>query len=268
MTVLLVVLLGAVVFVALVWAMQRRLIYLPAGVAPSARTVLPGAEDVTFETHDGLQLSGWFLPSRDPGERRAVVVFNGNAGNRTYRAPLADALSDAGLSVLLVDYRGYGGNPGTPTEDGLLADARAAAGYLASRPEVDPARIVYFGESLGAAVAVALAAERPPAALVLRSPFATLSDVGSHHYPYLPVALLLRDRYAAVDRIGSVSAPILVIAAEHDVIVPVSHSRRLFEAASEPKRIVVIPGADHNDLEMLAGERLIREVVAFVRAAE
>jgi fermentation-respiration switch protein FrsA (DUF1100 family) len=104
-----------------------------------------------------------------------VLVFNGNGGNRAHRAPLAAALSRSGLAVLLFDYRGYGGNPGAPTEPGLLADARAARAYLASRPGVDPGRLVYLGESLGAAVAVALAVEVPPLALVLRSPFTSLA---------------------------------------------------------------------------------------------
>ncbi len=175
-------------------------------------------------------------------------------------------LQGIGLSVLLFDYRGFGGNPGAPTEDGLAADARAALACLRSRPEVDATRIVYFGESLGAAVAVRLASEQPPAALILRSPFTSLPDIGRVHYPYLPVALLIWDRYASLDRIADVRAPVLVIAAEHDSIVPPSHSRRLYEAANEPKRYAVIPGADHNDLEMLAGERLIREVVAFIRS--
>ena len=103
-----------------------------------------------------------------------VVVFNGNAGDRSFRAPLAAALSAAGLSVLLLDYRGYGGNPGTPSEQGLLADGRAARAYVASRTDVDQKRIVYFGESLGAAVAVAMSLEHPPAAVILSSPFTSL----------------------------------------------------------------------------------------------
>ena len=238
---------------------------------PSASRVLPGAEEVRLRTDDGTQLGAWFLPAaaapRPSAPGAAVVVFNGNAGNRASRAPLAEALGRAGLSVLLLDYRGFGDSDGTPTEDGLAADARAARAYLAARPDVDPARIVYFGESLGAGVAVRLAAEEPPAALVLRSPFTSLAAVGRVHYPYLPVALLVWDRYAAIERIADVRAPLLVLAAEFDRIVPAAHSRRLYEAAREPKRYVVIPGADHNDLEMLAGDRLVGEVIGFLRAS-
>ncbi len=153
------------------------------------------------------------------------------------RAALAVALNRMGLSVLLFDYRGYGGNPGRPSEEGLAADARAAQAWLAAQPEVDPDRIAYFGESLGAAVAVGLAVQRPPAALVLRSPFTSLADVGAVHYPWLPVRRLLLDRYPSIERIASVHAPLLVIAGDRDDIVPLSLSRRLYDAAAEPKRL-------------------------------
>lgn len=146
-----------------------------------------------------------------------------------------------------------------------MADARAARGYLTSRHDVDPGRLVYYGESLGAAVALGLALEAPPAALILRSPFTSLPDVASLHYPHLPVRLLLRDRYPSIERVGRIGAPVLVIAAGKDEIVPPHHSRRLYEAAGEPKRLAVIPDVGHNDREMLDGATLVGEVVGFVR---
>jgi fermentation-respiration switch protein FrsA (DUF1100 family) len=234
--------------IAFVWSQQRRLIYFPSpGPVPSAASVLPNGRDVVLETEDGIGLGAWYFPAG----RSAVVVYNGNAGDRSLRADLAVALNRAGLSVLLFDYRGYGGNPGSPTEEGLASDARAAQAWLASRPDVDPERIVYFGESLGAAVAVGLAVERPPAALVLRSPFTSLADVGAVHYPWLPVRRLLLDRYPSIDRIASVRAPLLVIAGDRDDIVPASLSRRLYDGASDPKRFVLVPGAGHNDPEVV-----------------
>ena len=256
----------------LLWLFQRRLLYFPTpGPVPPAASVLPGAEDVTFETADGLRLAGWFVPAPPGGPadrvgraRPAVLVCNGNGGDRSMRAPLAAALSRMGLAVLLFDYRGYGGNPGHPTEEGLAADARAALGYLAGRPEVDPERVIYFGESLGAAVALRLATERPPAALVLRSPFASLAEVGRRHYPVLPVSLLLRDRYDSAALAGRLDAPLLVVAGGRDQIVPAGHSRRLFEAAPQPKRLVVLDGAGHNDDELLAGPRLLAELRTFL----
>jgi fermentation-respiration switch protein FrsA (DUF1100 family) len=259
-----VVVLAAVVLVVLAWVFQRRLIYLPSGEpAPPAARVLPGSEEVSFRTEDGLRLAGWFV--RGVPGAATVLVFNGNAGDRSARAPLAAALARAGVSVLLFDYRGYGGNPGSPSETGLAADARAARDYLDSRPDVRPGSIVYFGESLGAGVAIGLAVERPPAALVLRSPFTSLADVGRRHYPYLPVRQLLKDRYDSIGRIAAVRCPILIVAGGADGIVPAEQSRRLHGAAPAT-RYVEIPGAGHNDLALLAGDTLIREVLAVLPA--
>lgn len=252
----------------LLWAFQRRLLYLPFGDVPLPATVgLARAEPVTFPTEDGLTLAGWFVPAESAPPRCTVLVFNGNAGNRSFRAPLARALARAGCSVLLFDYRGYGGNPGRPTEDGLAADARAAWRYLAQRHDVDAGRIVYFGESLGTGVAVRLALEQPPAALILRSPYTSMAELGQHHYPFLPVRALLWDRYPTIERIPSVECPVLVIAGAADSIVPLAQSRAVYEQAPAPKRLVVIPGADHNDEALLAGSELIAEVVAFLEDA-
>ena len=251
--------------VAAAWLFQRSMIYFPMTAAPpSTRTFLDGAEDVTFETADGLRLAAWFVPPAGAESGTTILVFNGNAGDRSLRVPLAQALSKAGHAVLLTDYRGYGGNPGRPSEEGLITDARAARTWLVEQRGLDPVRLVFFGESLGTAVAIRLAAEYPPAAVVLRSPFPSLGEVARKHYPFLPVRLLLRDRFSCSDRIASLSCPVLVVAGENDAIVPLEHSRSLFEAAREPKRLVVIPGADHNDYELLAGERLVSEVLRFL----
>jgi fermentation-respiration switch protein FrsA (DUF1100 family) len=253
-------------FLVLLWTMQRRLMYFPTADVPAPDEIgLAGVEPVTFETTDGLTLSGWFVASSGPSPRVTVLVFNGNAGNRAYRAPLAAALHRHGVQVLLADYRGYGGNPGTPSEKGLAADSRAARAYLAGRPDVDASKIVYFGESLGTAVAVDLAVEHPPAALVLRSPFTSMADVGRHHYPFLPVRLLLRDRFAAIDRIARIRVPMLVIAGGRDRIVPIDNSRRLYEAAVAPKTLLVLPDADHNDDELLAGDEMIHAIIGFLQ---
>ena len=249
----------------LVWAIQRTLIYFPIDHVPSPGDVgLGTVETVTFPTEDGLVLSGWFVPSRAAVVTGTVIVFNGNAANRAYRAPLAATLRHHGFQVLLFDYRGYGGNGGRPTEPGLLADARAARAYLLGRVDVDASRLVYFGESLGSAVAIALAAEHLPAAMVLRSPFTSLVDVGRVHYPFLPVALLLRDRFASLETIRDVVCPVLVIAGDRDRIVPVPQSRRLYDALRPPKDLAIIAGADHNDPELGAGEEMMAAVVRFL----
>ncbi len=257
----------------LAWLLQRSLIYFPSGGAPGpVAALLPGGEEAVLVTEDGLELGGWFLPAfQQPGKKRtvsaAVLVFNGNGGNRALRAPLAKALAAAELGVLLFDYRGYGGNPGSPTEEGLAVDARAAVRYLEDRADVDPKRIVYFGESLGAAVAVGLARERPPAALILRSPFNSLVEMAGTHYPFLLSGLLLKDRFPSIDRIGRVIAPLLVIVGTADSLVPPEQSRRLFAAAGRGERLLEIAGADHNDHALLAGEKMVAAVVEFVGEA-
>lgn len=250
--------LGVVVVLLLLWALQRHLIYFPIAELPPRPSEARAAR---FTTADGLELGGWFFPA-DDAEGRAIVVFNGNAGNRGHRVSLATALRDRGWSVLLTDYRGYGGNPGGPTEEGLMLDAEAAMGWLTAQEEVDPDRTAYFGESLGAGVAAGLTAERPPAALVLRSPFISLADVGATHYPFLPVRTLLWDRFPVLEHVREHEGPVLVIWGDADTIVPPAQSRAVAEAADA--RVLVIPGADHNDAALLHGATLIDAVVGFL----
>lgn len=252
-------------YLLLVWVFQRALIYFPSDEVPSPSEMgLSDAETVTFQTEDGLTLAGWFVPRQAAATADTVVVFNGNTGSRAGRAPLAAALRDHGYQVLLFDYRGFGGNPGTPSEAGLLADARAARRFVLDRPGVAASRLIYFGESLGSGVAVALAAEHEPAALILRSPFTSLVDVGRAHYPWLPVGWLLQDRFASHDRIGGIECPVLVIAGDRDRVVPVAQSHRLFDAVHSPKDLVIVAGADHNHREFAGGPTMIAAVTRFL----
>jgi fermentation-respiration switch protein FrsA (DUF1100 family) len=255
-----------VAFLVFVWLAQRRLIYFPTAYLPSLEDAgVVGGESVTFETSDGLRLGAWFFAGSEPPPRLTIAVFPGNAGNRAHRVSLAAALRRHGLQVLLTDYRGYGGNPGSPTEQGLAADARAALAYLEKRADVDRARIVYFGESLGTGVAVGLATERAPAGLILRSPFTSLVDVGRYHYPMLPVQLLLRDRFSSIDRAAHIRCPVLVIAGDRDSVVPIDVTRRLYAAFSSAKTLVEIRGADHNDDALIDGDAMIESMLRFVR---
>ena len=258
------VVVAVVVVLGAFWLTQRRMIYVPSGdVGTPASAGLPRAENVSLTTSDGLTLGGWFVPASQ-ARSTTLIVFNGNAGNRAYRADIAQRLSAEGFAALLFDYRGFGGNPGSPTEEGLALDARAARDYLLTRADVDASRIVYFGESLGSGVAVRLASEHPPLALILRSPFTSFVDVGRVHYGWLPVGLLLSDRYPSLDRIAQVRSPLLVIAGSNDSIVPAEQSRRLFDAANEPKRLLIVEGADHNDEALAAGPKVIAAVRDFL----
>jgi len=267
-----VVLVGAVValvLMGLVWTFQRHLIYLPAPTpGPTAAEAIPGARDVVLQTSDGLRLSGWWVPAGEPVRDVAVLVANGNAGNRAARAPLAHALSERGLSVLLFDYRGFGGNPGRPTEDGLARDVRAAREFLLDRAGFPPNRVLYYGESLGAAVVTELATEHPPAGMLLRSPFVDLASVGQTHYPFLPVETLLRDRYPVAEQIAQVRVPVTVLYGDQDSIVPPDQSRAVAEQAPELQRLVGIADADHNDAALLDGDTLLDAVVALADAVD
>jgi uncharacterized protein len=253
-----IVLLVLALMIAAVWLMQRRLIYFPDRSAPPpAVDVIPGAQDVTLRTADGLHLTAWLVRPRGSDRRVGILVAPGNAGNRLARASLVAALAHQGLTVLLLEYRGYGGNPGRPSEAGLAQDVRAARAYLIDEAGVPEDRLIYYGESLGAAVVAALAAEHPPAGLVLRSPFTDLAAVGREHYPFLPVRLLLRDRFPVTDPVSRVHAPTMVVYGTADSIVPPAQSIAVAKAVAGPVRLIAVDGADHNDAALLVGEHLL-----------
>jgi pimeloyl-ACP methyl ester carboxylesterase len=259
--ILVAVLVLAVVLVVLAWTFQRQLIYLPAGrPGETPRQLL----EVVVHTEDGLDLTAWYAPATGPPTGTTVLVLPGNAGSRANRVPLARALGAAGSSVLLLDYRGYGGNPGTPSEEGLAADARAAHRYLVGERGVDPARLVLFGESLGGAVATRLALERPVAGLVLRSPFTSLADMAAVHYPFLPAGWLLRDRYPLRETVAEVTVPVVVVAGPDDEIVPFAQSRTVAGAAGAV--LVEVPGSGHNEAELGYGPRVIAAVTRLARS--
>jgi pimeloyl-ACP methyl ester carboxylesterase len=191
----------------------------------------------------------------------AVLIAPGNAGSRLDRVPLARALADVGFTVLLMDYRGYGGNPGDPSQSGIARDVRAAREYLAATAGFTPDRTIYFGESLGAAVVTELATVYPPAGLVLRSPFTDLAAVGRHHYPIVPVRGILRDRYPVADLIDQIMAPTVVIYGAADSVVPPRQSRAVAARAGGLTRLIPVDGADHNDPVLLDGAPVIDAVV-------
>lgn len=231
--------------------LERALIYFPsrASAFPTSAVGAP-VEAVTFGSHASLY--GWFVPGRPD---RTVLIFCGNGGNLTYRAPLlARMRRELDASLFIFDYQGYGRSGGVPSEAATYADARDALAYLRGRPDVAPGGIVYYGESLGSAVAVELAAEEPPLALVLNAPFTSIPDMARVHYRLLgPLLRLVQTRYDTAARIGGVNAPVLVVHGADDDVVPVEQGRRLFDAANEPKRLLIVPRAGHNDLVEVGG---------------
>ena len=244
-------LLGAGVYAGVVGGMyliQRSLMYHPVGDLPAPAAVgLGDMEAVTLRTADGLELVSWYRPAARP-ELPELVFFTGNAGNISWRAERIRRFLDAGFGVLLVSYRGFGDNPGKPTEAGLYADGRAALAFLEAR-EVPGERIALFGESLGTGVAVRMASEHEVGAVVLESPYTSTADVGQRAYPIIPVKLLMKDRFDSLSRIATIDAPLLVIHGEADRVIPAVLGRELFAAAVEPKTAVFIPGATHDSLD-------------------
>jgi len=221
-------------------------------------------EDVDFRAEDGTRLHGWWIRSPRRPAIAHILLAHGNAGNIGDRVLHARLLTDAGLDVFLFDYRGYGRSEGRPDEEGTYRDARAARQALLRQGTVDAGRIVYLGESIGGAVALALAVEAPPLGLVLQSAFTSVKDMGRLHYPFIPPAVV-PDAYPSLRRVAGLRSPLFVIHGDRDDIVPVAHGRALFEAAPQPKRIEIVRGAGHNDLLDAMGASYGSAIAAWAR---
>jgi fermentation-respiration switch protein FrsA (DUF1100 family) len=232
---------------AALYLMQRRILFRPDPGPPLvAQAGVAGLEEVRLATADGLDLLAWHLPG--PGEAPVVLYLHGNAGHVGHRGERLRRFALQGWGALLVEYRGYGGNPGGVSEAGLLADAAAGLAWLRAQG-VAPGRIVLWGESLGSGVAVQLAAGGAEvAALVLETPFTSIADIARARYPYAPVDLLLKDRFDSLSRIAAVRAPVLVATAGQDSIVPPAMGRALLAGATAPAELWHAEAAGHVNL--------------------
>ncbi len=253
--------------------LERQFIFFP--MSPVERTPADLGipfDDVYFDTDDGYTLNGWFIPasSADATSSAAnaditLLWFHGNAGNIGHRVDdLALFHHLQGVNVFIFDYRGYGNSQGKPSERGVYQDSRAALAHLAGREDVDPDRIVYYGRSLGAAVAVELALHHRPDGMVLYSPFTSLNDMGAALYTFSPVRLLAGNRLDSLSRIRQYHGPLLVIHGEADEIIPIEQGRALYDAAPGPTYFYQLPWAYHNDRLGDAGSGLWAAVNAFL----
>lgn len=254
---------GAVVVLA--WFFQSGLLYL-RHVPGRELEATPAAigldyEEARIEASDGVRLHGWFVPAGNP--RGTLLFFHGNAGNVSHRLDSIRLFHDLRLSVLILDYRGYGHSQGSPSEPGTRRDARAAWNYLVEERDILPESIIVFGRSLGAAVAAELARERQPGALILESAFTSVPDVAQEAYWFLPARWLSRFEYATLDYVRQVSAPVLTIHSENDEIIPYHHGRTVFEAANEPKRFLTLRGG-HNTGFILSEAEYRRGIDSFL----
>jgi uncharacterized protein len=239
---------GYAAFAALMYVVQRSLMYFPETVrtAPAAAG-LPQAQEVVLDTADGEKVIAWHVPPR--GDAPTVLYFHGNGGSLRLRVDRFQRIVAAGVGLVALSYRGYGGSTGKPTEDGLINDARAAYAFAAERYR----RIALWGESLGTGVAVALAAEQPVTRLVLDAPYTSALDIAQSNYWYLPVGLLMKDQFRSDQRIARVKAPVLIMHGEVDQIIPIAYGERLFAMIPGPKQFVRVPGGYHVDLDRHGG---------------
>lgn len=249
--------------VALMYVSQSRQVYFPVSVLATTPADYGMAyEDVRFVTDDGLRLHGWFVPADHA--RGVLLFFHGNAGNISHRIDSIRIFHDLGLSVFIIDYRGYGGSEGRPSEHGTYLDARAAWRHLREARGVAPDGIVVFGRSLGASVAAWLAAREQPAAVILESAFTSAPDLGAELMPWLPIRWLLHFEYDTLAAVREIRVPLLVIHSRNDEIVPFRHGREIYAAATPPKAFAEIEGA-HNDGFLRSRpqyERALREFLA------
>ena len=236
---------AASVLGSLVYFPSREIAHIPSAAGLTFR-------EPSFTTDDGIRLCGWWIPTPAQDRLGEILFCHGNAGNIGDRLLEAQLLTRAGFDVLLFDYRGYGHSNGRPDEPGTYRDARAAHHALLAQPEADRASVIYLGESLGGAVALHLALQRPPAGLISQSTFTSIRDLARHHYPLIP-PLLIPNWYPSLSTIARLQAPLLVLHGDRDDIVPLSHAHALYEAAPPPKRMHVLPGRGHNDLAAISG---------------
>lgn len=243
---------GAIAFglyaglVATLYLTQRSLMYFPETVRTTpAQAGLPEARTVPLTAADGVQITAWYVAPQD--DKPVIVYFHGNGGALRLGVPRFRKLIGSGIGLVALEYRGYGGNPGTPTERGLIADGDAAYAFAAAH--YPASQIVLWGQSLGSGVAVAIAAKRPVGRVILEAPFTSAAALAGLHYPYMPVRLLMKDQFHSDRRIRKVTAPLLILHGARDQVTPYAMGERLFELANKPKHIVRFLDGGHDDLD-------------------
>jgi uncharacterized protein len=231
---------------SVLYVTQRSLMYFPETVHTTpVQAGLPEAEEVSLTASDGVKSLAWHVPPRDG--KPVILYFHGNGGALRYRVARFRKLIADGIGLVALEYRGYGGLDGNPTEAGLIADAEAAYAFAAAR--YGARQLVPWGESLGSGVAVALATERPVGRVILEAPFTSTAAIAAVRYWYVPISLLMKDQYRSDERIKKVTAPVLILHGMRDELIPYAMGERLFELTKAPKHIVRFLDGHHEDLD-------------------
>ncbi len=250
------------VLMTVLYVFQSRFVYYPERtLLADPRIIELQFESVHFETADGVELAGWFIPC--DSARALILFFHGNAGNISHRLESIEIFHRLGLDIFIFDYRGYGQSEGKPSEHGTYEDAEAAWRYLIEERQVTSSQVIVFGRSIGGAIASRLAQSHMPRALILESTFTSLRDVATTLYPYLPVRLFLRLEYDTAEYLSRVDCPVLIVHSRDDEIMPFSHARRLFEVSREPKELLEIAGT-HNEGFITSGRHYEEGLNAFI----
>lgn len=262
LSILIKIFVGYALLVGLLYAFQRHLMYFPDSATPSRQMAgVPDMKEVMIITDDGVELNAWYKAADK--KKHTLIYFHGNGGNIGYRGAKLRALLDAGLGVLVFDYRGYGGNAGTPNKDGFIADGRAAIGYLQANG-VPQEQWVFYGESIGTGVAAELADTYTPAALILESPYTRISDIVAERYWFILFARhLVKDDFHVIDYVTSLHIPTMILHAKKDTIIPFVYGKAVYEAANDPKLLWTSDVAGHNTLHEHGA---MKAIIAFIDA--
>jgi len=258
MNILLFLVLLYVSVLVVLYFMQRTIIYHPDRSRP---TDVANVERVRVTTDDNLILEGFYVAPSD-GDKPVIVLFHGNAGHYGHRLFKASILSEGGYGVLLAEYRGYGGNPGEISEEGFYKDGRAFIDWIKEEHDVSSDRLVLYGESIGSGTATQMALEYDIAALVLEVPFSSLYDIAKQQYFFLPVKYLLKDKFLNDLKIKEINTPLMIVYSDNDKIVPAHLTKKLYDAALEPKEIQNFPQAEHYNLYEHGAAKVILDFIS------
>ncbi len=259
---LLIIAIPVILFFIIRFFEQKSLYYPFSAVEITPKDIGLDYEDVHIATKDGVDIHGWFIPAKEP--EGALLFSHGNGGNISHRLEKLQMLHELNLDILIYDYRGYGKSRGKPSEQGLYLDAQVTLDYLIHEKRYEPDHIIAYGESLGGAVAIQLAAGTELGGLIIEGSFSSIKDIARHYFPYIP-SFIYKTRFDSVRKIRDIPVPKLIVHSIDDEVIPFKYGVALFEAAAEPKKFVILKGG-HNDAFLVSRDLYLPEIQAFTSA--